>query len=139
MSTVNPSSQLIFDSTPEIFATDSAGRFLHELKAAGNGWVETGSFDEVRFVISVWHPTEGRTIDLDSAYVELDCCWSPEDPKWVKLAEIEPVVPPYNSGETFDGWIVLPVISRSTAYALSGAGFQPRARLQIRASAYLVT
>lgn len=129
---------VIFDSTPEIFATDSAGRFLFELKIGGEGQLDTHAWDEVRFVISVWHPTERRAIDLDRAYVELDCCWDAEDGRWVKLAEVEPVVPPYSPGQTFDGWIVLPVISSTTAYALTGGGFEPRAPLQIRASAYLV-
>lgn len=138
MTSPTPSRHLVLDPTPEIFATDNSGRFLHELKCGGDGWLETGPFDEIRFVISVWHPTDRRTIDLDRAYIELDCRWSPEDDRWVKLAEIEPVVPPYNAGETFDGWIVLPVISPSTAYALSGGGFASRARLQIRAGAYLV-
>jgi hypothetical protein len=48
------------------------------------------------------------------------------------------VVPPYNSGESFDGWIVLPILGASTALRLVGAGFEPRARLQLRASAYFV-
>jgi len=47
-------------------------------------------------------------------------------------------VPPYAGGESFDGWIVLPILGSSTAYALVGSGFEPRARLQIRASAYFV-
>ena len=130
--------QLLFDSTPEIFATDSSGRFFLELKVDGNSRLDTATFDEIRFVFSVWHPTERRTVDLDRAYMEIDCNWSPDEERWVKLAEIEPVVPPYNPGQTFDGWIVLPVVATSTAYALSGGGFAPRARLQVRASAYLV-
>jgi len=52
--------------------------------------------------------------------------------------EIEPVVPPYAGGESFDGWIVLPVLGASSAFAVVGSGFEPRARLQIRASAYFV-
>lgn len=138
MNASTPPRHLIFDSTPEIFATDNAGCFLHQLRVDGDSHLETSAFDEVRFVFSVWHPTERRTIDLDRAYIELDCCWSPGEERWVKLAEIEPVVPPYNPGQTFDGWIVLPVVSATTAYALSGGGFEPRARLQIRASAFLV-
>jgi len=130
--------QSIFDPTPEIFASDSAGRFFHELKIDGATVLDTGAFDEIRFVISLWHPASQRTIDLDRAYVELLCSWSPRDSRWIKLAEVEPVVSPYNPGETFDGWIVLPVVGVETAYALSGSGFEARARLQIRASAYFV-
>jgi len=133
-----PPQQLIFDSTPEIFATDNAGRFFHQLKVSSDGRLDTRAFDEIRFVISLWHPAGRRTIDLDRAYVELDCSWNPDRDRWIKLAEIEPVVSPYSPGETFDGWIVLPIVGAITAYALSGGGFEPRARLQIRASAYLV-
>jgi len=48
------------------------------------------------------------------------------------------VVAPYGSGETFDGWIVLPVLAAKSAFALVGSGFEPRTRLQVRASAYFV-
>ena len=48
-------------------------------------------------------------------------------------------MPPYNAGGTFDGWIVLPILGTTTAYELTGSGFAPRARVQIRASAYLVS
>jgi len=48
------------------------------------------------------------------------------------------VVPPYAGGDSFDGWIVLPVLGASSAFLLVGSGFEPRARLQIRASAYFV-
>ena len=100
--------------------------------------IATSSFDEVRFVFSLWHPSANRAIDLDQAYVELSCSLDEEEDHWVKLAEIEPVVPPYNTSGTFDGWIVLPILGASTAFELSGVGFAPRARIQIRASAYLV-
>jgi hypothetical protein len=130
--------QLIFDSTPEIFASDSGGRFVHELKVDGSAVLDTAACDEGRFVVSLWHPSGQRSIDLDRAYVELVCSWDPTADRWIKLAEIEPVVPPYSPGKTFDGWIVLPVLGAKTAFALSGSGFEPRARLQIRASAYLV-
>ena len=56
----------------------------------------------------------------------------------LELAEIEPVVPPYNAGESFDGWIVLPVLASVTALKLFGSGFEARARLQLRASVYFV-
>ena len=128
-----------FDPTPEIFATDSGGRFSYALQNRGEARVQSRDFDEVRFVFSLWHPSASRSIDLDQAYVELGCSLDSEEDHWVKLAEIEPVVPPYNPGGTFDGWIVLPILGASTAYALSGSGFAPRARLQIRASAYLVS
>ncbi|HSM13574.1 MAG TPA: hypothetical protein VLA66_05855 [Thermoanaerobaculia bacterium] len=131
--------QLLFDPSPEIFATDSAGGFLWPLLVRGDGWVETEAFDEVRFVFSVWHPSGNKVIDLDRAYIELQAAFDPEEDHWVKLAEIEPVVAPYGSGETFDGWIVLPVLGARTAYALIGAGFEPRSRLQIRAGGYFVS
>jgi hypothetical protein len=131
-------SHIIFDATPEIFATDTAGKFAFPLLMNGQPLLETGSFDEMRFVMSLWHPSSRRTIDLDRAYVELSGSLDPTEQHWFKLAEIEPVVPPYNAGDTFDGWIVLPVLGTQSAFAIGGNGFQPRARLQIRASAYFV-
>jgi len=130
--------QVLFDATPEIFATDSAGGFIVPLVAQGEPWIDTDPFDEVRFVFSVWHPAGNKVIDLDRAYVELQAAFDPEDDHWTKLAEIEPVVAPYGSGETFDGWIVLPVLAAKSAFALVGSGFEPRTRLQVRASAYFV-
>ena len=138
MTASRPPRQLLFDPPPEIFATDSSGRFFFPLTVEGEDWQATGSFDEVRFVTSVWHPASGRTIDLDRAYVELVCRLDPREERWIKLAEIEPVVPPFDAGNSFDGWIVLPVVGESTAYALSGSGLDARMRLQIRASAYLI-
>lgn len=131
--------QLVFDRTPEIFATDAAGSFQFPLQTEESHFLETSGFDEVRFVVSVWHPSENKSIDLDRAYVELRTCLDPQDEHWTRLAEIEPVVPPYNAGESFDGWIVLPVLARRTAYSIHGSGFAPRTRLQIRASAYFVS
>jgi hypothetical protein len=61
-----------------------------------------------------------------------------EEEHWARLAEIEPVVPPYDPGASFDGWIVLPIFAARSSYQIVGNGFQPRARLQVRASAYLV-
>ncbi len=131
--------QFRFDPTPEIFATDSSGRFSFSLSADGKDRLKTIGFDEVRFVFSLWHPSANRAIDLDHAYVELSCSLDEEESHWIKLAEIEPVVPPYNAGGTFDGWIVLPILGSSTAFEVSGSGFAPRARIQIRANAYLVS
>ena len=131
--------QIRFEPTPEIFATDSGGRFSLVLRHDGKEQIETGTYDEVRFVFSIWHPSPNRPIDLDHAYVELGCRLSLDDDRWVKLAEIEPVVPPYNAGSTFDGWIVLPILGTTTAYELTGSGFAARARVQVRASAYLVS
>ncbi len=131
--------QLVFDPTPEIFATDSAGSFVWPLVVAGKGAIDSALFDEVRLVFSVWHPSGQKMIDLDRAYLELQGAFDPEEDHWTKLAEIEPVVAPYGGGETFDGWIVLPVMAGRTAFALIGAGFEPRSRVQIRASAYLVS
>jgi hypothetical protein len=129
---------VLFDPTPEIFATDSAGGFVWALLAQGRAALDTEPYDEVRFVVSVWHPSGQKTIDLDRAYLEIQGSFDPDEDHWTKLAEVEPVVAPYGAGETFDGWIVLPVMAGRSAYALVGSGFEPRSRIQIRASAYLV-
>ena len=136
---VVPPRQVVFDPTPEIFASDSGGRFHFPLQLAGEPRLATRDFDEIRFVVSIWHPSTGRTIDLDRAYVELTGRLDPGDDHWVKLVEIEPVVPPYNAGDSFDGWIVLPVLAEESAFAVNGSGFEPRARVQLRATAYLVS
>jgi hypothetical protein len=136
--TSTPPRQVVFDVTPEIFATDTSGSFSFSLLVQGKGFLPTSSFDEVRFVVSLWHPSGQRTIDLDRAYVELRACFDPEEEHWTKIAEIEPVVPPYAGSDSFDGWIVLPVLGSASAFTLFGSGFEPRARLQIRASAYFV-
>lgn len=126
-----------FDPTPEIFATDAGGAFSFPLEVAGERFLDTGAYDECRMVFSVWHPSERRSIDLDKAYVELRASFEPEDDRWIRIAEIEPVVPPYGS-DAFDGWIVLPILASVTAFALFGAGFEPRSRIQVRGSAYFV-
>lgn len=126
-----------FDPTPEIFATDAGGAFSFPLEVEGERFLDTGAYDECRLVFSVWHPSERRSIDLDRAYVELRASFEPEEDRWIRIAEIEPVVPPYGS-DAFDGWIVLPVLASATAFALFGAGFESRSRVQIRGSAYFV-
>ena len=133
-----PPLQVVFDPTPEIFATDSSGGFAFSLLADGAPAVETQAYDEVRFLVSLWHPAAGRAIDPDRAYVELQGAFDPEEEHWARLAEIEPVVPPNDAGASFDGWIVLPVFAVRSRYRIVGSGFHPRARLQVRASAYLV-
>ncbi len=133
-----PPRHVVFDPTPEIFATDSAGSFVFPLLSGGSGVLETAAYDEVRFLVSLWHPASGRAIDPDRAYVELQGAFDSEEEHWARLAEIEPVVPPYDSGASFDGWIVLPIFSTRSRYQLVGGGFQSRARLQIRVSVYLV-
>ncbi len=133
-----PPRQIIFAPTPEIFATDSAGIFYYPLLDGSEPYLDTAAYDEVRFVFSLWSPSSKSTIDLDRSYAELRGSFDPNEDHWVKLAEIEPVVPPYAPGDTFDGWIVLPVLGARSAFALFGSGFEPRTRLQIRASAYLV-
>lgn len=133
-----PPLQITFDVTPEIFATDSRGDFSFPLQVNGDAQVATGQYDEARLLVSLWHPSTQRSIDLDRAYVEVRGCFDKIEQHWVRLAEIEPVVPPYNSGETFDGWVVLPVFASESSFALTGGGFQPRVRLQIRANLYLV-
>lgn len=129
--------QVHFDPTTEIFATDQNGAFFFPLVVKGATHLQTDAFDEVRFVFSLWHPSGQRTIDLDRAYVELRASFDPEEDHWTKIAEIEPVVPPYG-GDAFDGWIVLPILASSSAFAIFGTGFEPRARLQIRSSAFFV-
>jgi len=130
--------QVVFDPTPEIYATDAAGAFTYLLQAGGHSALVTAPYDEMRILVSLWHPSTRRVIDLDRAYVELRAQVNPTDDHWVKLAEIEPVVPAYSTGESFDGWVVLPVMAESTALSLFGSGFDPRARMQIRASAFFV-
>ncbi len=130
--------QIIFDPTPEIFATDSAGIFQYPLLDGSEPYVDTATFDEIRFVFSLWSPSSKSTIDLDRSYAELRGSFDPDDEHWIKLAEIEPVVPPYAPGDSFDGWIVLPILGSKSAFTLFGSGFEPRTRLQVRASAYLV-
>lgn len=132
-----PPRQVIFDPTPEIFATNHQGGFTFPLTAGGAVAVETGTYDEVRIVVSVWHPSGQRAIELDRAYVELRGAFDPAEEHWATLAEIEPVVPPYGA-DSFDGWIVLPVFAAQTRFLVTGSGFEPRARLQIRAVAYFV-
>lgn len=139
MTRTHEARQAIFDATPEIFATDGDGRFSFALNEAGQAWLDTGHFDEARFVLSMWHPASHRAIDLDRAYVEIQGCFDPREERWVKIAEIEPIVPAYNSGGSFDGWIVLPVLAPKSAYRIVGAGLEVRARLQIRANVYFVS
>ena len=131
--------RVVFEPTPEIFATDAGGAFTFPLEADGGRFVDTGAYDECRMVFSVWHPSERRSIDLDRAYVELRAAFDPrtEEGRWVRIAEIEPVVPAYGA-DAFDGWVVLPVLAPETAFALYGAGFEARSRIQVRATAYLV-
>jgi len=138
MTRVHEARQAVFDSTPEIFATGPSGRFLFPLKERGTDWLDTGAYDEVRFVLSMWHPSPHRTIDLDRAYIELQGRFDPQEDRWIKIAEVEPIVPAYDAGATFDGWIVLPVMAARSAYRIAGAGLEARARLQIRSSAYFV-
>jgi hypothetical protein len=138
MTASSPPRHAVFDPTPEIFATDSAGAFWFPLLVESQASIETHAFDEVRLMISLWYPSSKRTIDLDRAYVELRGLMDPTGDHWCKLAEIEPVVPAYNAGQSFDGWIVLPVFSSRTAFGIAGNGFEARARVQARASAYFV-
>ncbi len=138
MSRDNQPRQIIFDPTPEIFATDSAGFFHFPLLDNTQAYVDTTGHDETRFVFSLWSPSSKSTIDLDRSYAELRGSFDPNDEHWIKLAEIEPVVPPYAPGDSFDGWIVLPTLGSQSAFSLFGSGFEPRTRLQVRASVYLV-
>ena len=130
---------VLFDSTPEIFATDSGGSFQFPLTDKADRLIQTAEYDEVRFVFSLGPPSSRATIDLDRAYCELRGSFDPEEEHWIKLAEIEPVVPPYGAGDSFDGWIVLPIMAAVSSFSLFGSGFEPRSRVQIRATAYLVS
>ena len=138
MSSATKPLQIIFDPTPEIFATDNQGSFTYPLLHDSGAHLDTALYDEVRFVFSIWSPSSKQVIDLDRTYVELQAALDPNEDHWTKLAEIEPVVPAYDSGQRFDGWIVLPILATSCAFAVSGSGFEPRSRLQLRASAYFV-
>ena len=139
MSREVPPRQVIYESPSEIFATDAGGSFFFPLGERGRrGRVDCRPYDEVRFVVSIWHPSSRRSIDLDKAYAEIRGAFDPDDEHWVRLAEVEPVVPPYAAGDAFDGWLVLPVLGAHGAFALYGSGFEPRARVQVRASAYFV-
>lgn len=129
---------VLFDPSPEIFATNQQGAFSFPLTVDGEPWLETGDYDEVRVLVSVWHPSSRRSIELDRAYVELRGSFDAKDDHWTALAEIEPVVPPYGA-ESFDGWIVLPIFAAGSRFLVSGSGFEARARLQIRGSAYFVS
>lgn len=129
---------VVFEPTAEIFATDGSGSFSFPLVVEGRGDLDIQAFDEVRFVFSVWHPSSQRSIDLDKAYLELRGQFDPEEDHWTRIAEIEPVVPAYGAGDSFDGWIVLPVLASACAFSLFGSGFEPRTRIQVRASAYFV-
>lgn len=130
--------QIRFDPTPEIFATESDGGFVFNLTHGGDEWLDTAGFDEMRLVLSMWHPTPKRSIDLDRAYVELQGRFDRDEEHWTRVAEIEPIVPAYGAGASFDGWIVLPVFGVRSALRLSGAGLESRARLQIRSNAHFV-
>ena len=138
MKNPTPPLQVIFEPTPEIFATDAAGGFSFPLIAAGQAHIDTVAYDELRFVVSLWHPSGQKSIDLDRAYVELQAAFDGDEDHWTKVAEIEPVVPAYSGADSFDGWIVLPILASGCAFALVGSGFEPRSRLQIRSHAYLV-
>lgn len=137
-STPPPPRQIIFDPPPEIFATDSSGFFALPLQVGAEERIDTLPYDEIRFVVSLWYPSNEKVIDLDRAYVELQASLDPHDSHWTKLSEVEPVVPAYDAGDRFDGWIVLPILAAQSAYCLVGKGFQPRSRIQMRASAYMV-
>lgn len=132
------SRSIAFDPTPEIFATGGDGKFLFPLTEGGSEWIDTRTYDEMRLVLSIWHPSSRRAIDLDSAYVELQGRFDGNESHWTRVAEIEPIVPAYDAGRSFDGWIVLPILGERSSFRLAGAGLENRARLQLRASAYFV-
>ena len=138
MSSAKPPLQIVFDPPSEIFATDNSGAFHLPLKYDSELPIATASYDEVRFVFSLWYPSNEKVIDLDRAYVEIRASLDTKEEHWIRLAEVEPVVPAYNAGDSFDGWIVLPVLAEYSAFCLVGRGFQPRSRLQARLSAYFV-
>ena len=130
--------QILFDPTAEIFATDSGGGFFFALNVGGENWLDTTEYDEIRFTVSLWSPANNTFLDLDRCYAELRITFDPEEQHWMKLAEFEPMVPPYATGDSFDGWVAVPVLGERCGFSLAGSGFDPRIRLQIRATAYLV-
>lgn len=132
-----PALHYLFDRTPEIFATDASGSFFLPLTLSSQGSFSTAGYDEIRLLTSIWYPSSRRSVDLDRTYVEVRALLHPGDDHWMRLSEVEPVVPAYGGGDSFDGWIVLPVMSLESSYGLFGSGFEPRARIQVRASAYL--
>ncbi len=134
-----PPHQVDFDRTSEVFATDARGNFRLPLLAGGKARIETAKWDEYRFACSVWHPSAEKAIDLDRAYIELHASFDPKGEHWMRVSEVEPVVPPYSSDGRFDGWVLLPVLAESTALALCGAGLEPRTRVQVRCHAYFVS
>ena len=138
MSANTPPRQVLFDPPAEIFATGNGGSFQLRLRAGAETSFETALFDEARFVFSLWYPSTEKVIDLDRAYVEICASVDPSEEHWTKLAEVEPVVPAYNAGDRFDGWIVLPILAEKSAFSLIGRGFEPRSRIQARSSAYFV-
>ncbi len=127
-----------FDASPEIFAADAQGSFSFDLTSAGVGALELQGLDEIRLTFSLWHPSEKKVIDFDQAYVELRANLDPAGEHWTRIAELEPVVAPYNTGQRFDGWIVLPILAPRMALQIFGGGFAARSRIQVRSSAYLV-
>ena len=127
-----------FDPAPEIFAADNRGFFSFPLTQGSEAYQELTGLDEIRLTLSLWHPSEKQVIDYDKAYVEIRASLNPDDEHWTRIAEVEPVVPPYNTGQRFDGWIVLPVLGLNMALQVYGGGFQPRSRIQIRSSAFFV-
>lgn len=127
-----------FDKPPEIFAADNRGFFSFPLTEDGVGYQELTGLDEIRLTLSLWHPSEKQVIDYDKAYVEVRVSLDPDDEHWTRIAEVEPVVPPYNTGQRFDGWIVLPVLSLRMALQVYGGGFAARSRIQLRSSAFFV-
>lgn len=132
-----PALHLCFDRTPEIFATDASGSFSLPLTVAGQDTFSTAGYDEIRLLLSIWYPSSRRSIDLDRTYLEVRTKIHPGDDHWMRLSEVEPVVPAYGGGDAFDGWIVLPVMALQSSYGLFGSGFEPRARIQVRASVFL--
>lgn len=130
--------QIAFDSSPEIFAVDNRGFFEFPLTSDGVAVQDLEGFDELRLTLSIWHPSDKQVIDYDRAYVELRAALDPAGEHWSRLAEVEPVVPPYDAGERFDGWIVLPTLGLKASFQVYGGGFTPRSRIQIRATALLV-
>lgn len=129
--------QLAFDPSPEILAVDNKGFFQFPLTVDGSAAQDLRTFDELRLTVSICHPSDKHVLDYDRAYVEVRAAFA-EDDHWIRLAEIEPVVPPFNSGGQFDGWVVLPVLAERAALRLYGGGFAPRSRIQVRSLALLV-
>ena len=80
----NPGAGMIF-TTHQL---DFAERLADQVVVLADGRVvATGTYDETRLLISLWYPSNQRTIDLDRAYVEVRGWFDAKEEHWFKLAD----------------------------------------------------